>query len=101
MPPTPLSSRSLAALILVASVCVAAAVTSAASLAITRASWNSEKLYVSGNAPGGQSVTIANAATGVVIGTAKVENNGRWRAVFENLARVPCRVRATQGTSSR
>ena len=98
MPPTPRSSRSLAALILVASLC-AAAVAAAAGLAITRASWNGEKLYVSGTAPGGPSVTIANVATGTVIGTAKVEDSGRWKAVFENLARVPCRVRATQGAA--
>ena len=79
----------------VALLCAVATTTSAASLAITRASWNSEKLYVSGSAPGGASVTIANAATGVAIGTAKVEDNGRWKAVFENLAGA-VRVRASR-----
>ncbi|MFO7691797.1 MAG: cytochrome c3 family protein [Vicinamibacterales bacterium] len=98
MPPTPPSSRSRTALIIVALLCAATAA-EAASLAISRASWSKEKLYLSGTAPGGPSVTIANAASGLVIGTAKVENNGRWRAVFEKLAPVPCRVRVTQGTA--
>jgi hypothetical protein len=79
--------------------CIVAAATSAASLAITRASWNGEKLSVSGTAPGGASVTIADDDTSVVLGTAKVEDTGRWKAIFANLARVPCRVRATQGTA--
>jgi hypothetical protein len=91
-------SHSQTALIIVALLCGAAAA-SAASLAITRASWSTDRLYLSGTAPGGPSVTIANAASGLVIGTAKVENNGRWKAVFEKLAPVPCRVRVIQGTA--
>ena len=35
-----------------------------------------------------------------MIGTAKVEDNGRWKAVFEKLAPVPCRVRVSQGTAA-
>ena len=100
MPPTPPSSQSRATLLVVALLCIVAAATSAASLAITRASWSGEKLYLSGTAPGGASVSIANAATGAVLGTAKVEDNGRWKATIEKPARVPCRVRATQGTAS-
>jgi hypothetical protein len=85
---------------IVALLCVVAVSASAASLAITRASWIGEKLAVEGTAPGGSSVTIANAATGVALGTAKVENDSRWKATFEKPARVPCRVRVTQGTAS-
>jgi len=92
-------SRSRTALIIVALLCVSAAA-AAASLAVTRASWSKEKLYLSGTAPGGSAVTIANAASGLVIGTAKVEDNGRWKAVFEKLAPVPCRVRVIQGTAA-
>ncbi|HSP92505.1 MAG TPA: multiheme c-type cytochrome [Vicinamibacterales bacterium] len=98
MPPTRPLSRSRTALIIVALLCVAAAA-SAASLAITRASWSRNKLYLSGTAPGGSAGTIANAASGLVIGTAKVEDSGRWKAVFEKLAPVPCRVRVIQGTA--
>ena len=79
---------------------VIVAATSAASLAITRASWNANNLYVSGTAPSGSPVTISNAATSTPLGNAQVENNGRWRAVFESLGSVPCRVRVTQGGSS-
>ena len=100
MPPTPPSSQSRATLLVVALMCMVAAATSAASLAITRASWSGEKLYLSGTAPGGASVSISNAATGAVLGTAKVEDNGRWKAAIEKPANVPCRVRATQGTAS-
>ncbi|MBP1603024.1 MAG: cytochrome family protein, partial [Acidobacteria bacterium] len=84
----------------VALLCLAAAAASAASLAITRASWGGEKLTVSGTAPGGSSVTIANAATGAVLGIARTEDSGSWNAVIEKPARVPCRVRATQGQAS-
>jgi len=84
----------------VALLCVVAASAAAASLAITRASWGGEKLTVSGTAPGGSSVTIANAATGAVLGIARTEDSGSWKAVIEKPARVPCRVRATQGQAS-
>ena len=99
MPPTAPSPRSRTVLFVLALLCLAIAATGAASLAISRASLSGGKLYVAGTAPGGPSVTIENAATGTSIGTAEVENNGRWRAVFEHLARVPCRVRVTQGTA--
>jgi hypothetical protein len=97
MPPTPPSARSRAILVVLALLGIITA-SAAASLSISRASWSGGKLYVSGTAPGGPSITIENAATGVALGTAKVEDNGRWRAVFENLARVPCRVRAAHPT---
>ena len=45
-------------------------------------------------------MSIASAATGAVLGTAKVEDNGRWKAAIEKPARVPCRVRVLQGTAS-
>jgi len=97
MPPTPPSSRSRPILVVVALLGIITA-SAAASLSVSRASWSGGRLYVSGTAPSGPSVTIENAATGAALGTAKVENNGRWRAVFENLARVPCRVRAVHPT---
>jgi len=97
MPPTPPSSRSRALLPILAVLCAVAAATAAAGFTIARASWNGEKLYVSGTAPAGSPVTIANAATGAALGTVQVEDSGRWRAAFEHLAGVPCRVRATQG----
>ena len=100
MPPTPASSTIRTSLLLVVLLCMAAVTAAAASLAVTRASWSDGKLYVAGTAPRGASVTIANAATGAVLGTAKVEDNGRWKASFESVARVPCRVRATQATAS-
>jgi len=84
----------------VALVCAVVAAASAANLAITRASWHGEKLSVTGTAPSGSSVTIANAATGAVLRTAKAEESGSWKAVIEKPARVPCRVRATQGQTS-
>ena len=99
MPPTHPLSRSRTALIIVALLCGAAAA-SAASLAITQGIMEQRMLYLSGTASRGAAVTIANAANGLVIGTAKVEDSGRWKAVFERLAPVPCRVRVIQGTAS-
>jgi len=98
MPPTPPSARSRTAIVIVA-LLFAAAAAGGASLSISRASWSKESLYVAGTAPGGPSVTLTDAASGRAIGTVKVENNGRWKAVFEKLAPVPCRVRVTQGTA--
>ncbi len=100
MPPTPPSPRLRGALPVFILLFLASAAVTAASLAFTRASWSDGKLYVAGTAARGAAVTVANAATGSVIGTVRVENNGRWKASLENLARVPCRVRATQGSSS-
>ena len=100
MPPTLASSRSRAILLTVALLCVLAAVAGAASLAINRASWSRETLSVVGTAPAGAAVTIADAATGAVLGTATVGSSGRWKAAIAQLDRVPCRVRATQGAAS-
>ena len=100
MPPTPPSPRLRAALPAVIFLLVVSATVSAASLAFTRASWSDGKLDVAGTAARGAAVTLTNAATGAVVGTVKVEDNGRWKATFENLSRVPCRVRATQGGTS-
>jgi hypothetical protein len=99
MPPTPPSSRFRAILVVLALLGIITA-SAAASLSIGRASWSGGRLYVSGTAPSGPFVTIENATTGAALGTLRVENNGRGRAVFENLARVPCRVRLTHPTGS-
>lgn len=100
MPPTPASLRTCTIPLALILTLIIAATVVAASLSITRASFGDGKLYVAGTGSGGATVTIANAATGAVIGTARPERNGRWKASFESLTRVPCRIRATQGTSS-
>jgi hypothetical protein len=100
MPPTPASSRTCTVPLALILTLITAATVVAASLSITRASFGDARLYVAGTGSGGATVTIANAATGAVIGTSRSERNGRWKASFETLTRVPCRVRATQGTSS-
>jgi hypothetical protein len=100
MPPTPPSQRRRAALPAVILLVFVSAAVTAASLAFTRASWSDGKLDVAGTAARGAAVTLTDAATGAILGTVKVEDSGRWRAAYEHLARVPCRVRATQGGTS-
>ena len=72
-----------------------AVVLSAASLAITRASWDGGKLAISGTSPSDAAVAISNAATGALLRTV-TPRNGRWRVTVSGLSRAPCRVRATQ-----
>ena len=74
----------------------------AASLAITRARWDAgdRKLALAGTAAAKATVTLTNAATGAALGTARAEDDGRWRLTLERVSAVPCRVRATQGGAS-
>jgi hypothetical protein len=74
-------------------------------LRITEAEWDDEEseLQVEGSeAPRGATVSITNADTGKEIGTARVNEDGRWE--LENRldsSSVPCRVRAAaMGKSS-
>ena len=74
----------------------------AASLAITRASWDAgdRKLAVAGTAAARQTVALTNADTGAALGTARAEDDGKWKLTLERVSGVPCRVRATQGGAS-
>jgi PKD repeat protein len=72
---------------------------------IDKAQWNrkNRKLLIRGSdAPKDASVSILNASTGVIIGTTKTEDNGRWKDKIEKPAVVPCKIRVviTKGTQS-
>ena len=66
-------------------------------LTITRAEWHSNdlKLFVEGAGPAGREVVVSSAASGEVLATTKVEDNGTWKLTVEKPSPVPCRVRAT------
>lgn len=67
-------------------------------VSIERASWKAEdaKLIVRGQAKdaGTSRVTVSNEISGVVLGTAKIEDDGRWKLVREGLESAPCSVTA-------
>ncbi len=68
----------------------------AAPVVITSASWNSgdRELDVRGSqAQAGAAVTILNANSGALIGTAVAGSTGTWRLDRENVSPAPCRVR--------
>jgi hypothetical protein len=69
---------------------------------ISRASWESgdRELRVEGRAAARASVTIRNAANAAILRTITASSEGRWSARIANPTPVPCRVRATAGTSS-
>ncbi|MCP3849281.1 MAG: cytochrome C [Gammaproteobacteria bacterium] len=66
-------------------------------LSETEAAWNKDKgrLIIKGKGHDGEIITVSNAATGVVIGSDKVDDE-KWRVRKFNLASVPCRVKAVQ-----
>jgi len=78
---------------------IAAVALTAASLAITRVSWDGSRLSVGGTAPTNAAVTLSNAATGVVLGTV-TPRGGRWKINLADVTNVPCTVRATQSGAS-
>ena len=89
--------------LVVAGLAMAIAATAvAASLAITSAQWvaGDRKLVVAGTAAGKANVTLTNAGTGAALGTARAEDDGKWKLTLERVSAVPCRVRATQGSAS-
>lgn len=68
-----------------------------ASIHITHADWEAEgsRLRVQGDkSQPGAKVKISNMATGRLIGTVVVEDNGKWRyrTILKYAAQVPCRV---------
>ena len=65
-------------------------------LTITRAEWHASdlKLFVEGAGRAGREVVVSNAASGEVLATTKVEDNGTWKLTVEKPSPVPCRVRA-------
>jgi hypothetical protein len=70
---------------------------------IDRAEWqNSDggRLRVEGNGQDGRTVTIRNAGNNVVLGTDTIEDDS-WERRFRNLTQVPCRVRASDGVTTR
>ncbi len=66
-------------------------------LTITSANWsdNRERLIVRGSGTVGETVTVANAATSVIVGSDEVERKG-WRVVVRSPDSVPCRIQAMQ-----
>ena len=92
-------TRTWSALALASIIVIAAVALTAASLVITRASWDGGKLSLGGTAPTNAVVTLSNAASGVVLRTV-TPHGGRWRASLDGLSDVPCTVRATQGAAS-
>jgi cytochrome c2 len=79
--------------------CLSVTMGQATSLSITRAEWRSGdggRLYVEGMGTDGRKVTIRNVATGAILGSNKVEDNGRWRKKIEKPSPIPCRIRAEQ-----
>jgi post-segregation antitoxin (ccd killing protein) len=70
----------------------------AATFAITRASWSTDNggiLSVAGTGTTDRRVTVSNAASGTVLGSAQVDS-GRWSVRVSRPSPVPCRVRAIQ-----
>jgi cytochrome c peroxidase len=67
---------------------------------IKNASWRADddKLVVKGKlAPQGTTITVSDADSGNVLGTAVVNNRDIWRLVIKNPALVPCSVQAETG----
>jgi hypothetical protein len=94
-------TRTWSAIALASIIVVAAVAVTAASLAITRASWDGTTLSLAGTAPANTAVTLSNAATGAVLSTVTPRGGGgRWRTSLQALSSVPCTVRAVQGTAS-
>ena len=94
-----MKTRLWSALALAFIIVVAAVALTAASLAITRASWDGGKLSVAGTAPTDDPVVLSNGASGLALRTVTPQR-GRWRASLQGLPAVPCTVRATQGGAS-
>lgn len=80
----------------------ASAVSAQTATSISRAEWRSgdRELRVEGRAAARASVTISNAASAATLRTTSADSEGRWSARISNPSPVPCRVRATAGTSS-
>lgn len=69
----------------------------ATAFSVTKAEWDDgeNRLEVEGNAQAGTVVTVASAASGAVLGTARATADHRWRLALANPSPVPCRVRAS------
>jgi chitodextrinase len=69
---------------------------------ISRAEWRSgdRQLRVEGAAAARASVTLRNAGNSATLGTTTAASDGRWQFRITSPSPVPCRVRATAGTSS-
>ncbi len=87
-----------------------AALTQRPRVTISKARWEAEdrKLEVEGRmevnkgskAPRGTAANLFDAATGALLGSARVEDDGKWKFEVERLATAPCRVRVDIGGQS-
>ena len=69
---------------------------------IDRAEWSTSdggRLRVEGNGRNGRTVTISNVGNGAVLGTTTIDDE-EWDRRFRGLTQVPCRVRATDGSTT-